>query len=169
MRYQMRLSLLVVFLVAEAAFASAAGDLIATEARANLGVKYGFGRADASRTDCAGLVKRVAAKAGISLPRSSAAQFTAGRAIKADDLRPGDLVFFKNTYRQGISHVGIYVGSGEFVHAASRRRRVAVSRLDEPYFAKRFAGARRVVDDEELPPVSEETGDAPCPPLDYAP
>jgi hypothetical protein len=71
-------------------------------------------------------------------------------------LRPGDLVFFKNTYKRGISHVGIYVGGGEFIHAASRRRRVVVDRLDEAYFSRRFAGARRVVEDP--PPVTEAIG-----------
>jgi cell wall-associated NlpC family hydrolase len=166
MQSLMRLSLFLVLLsaICGSAFADAAGDVIASEARASLGVRYGFGRADDKRTDCAGLVRRAAAKAGISLPRSSAAQFTAGRAIEAEDLRPGDLVFFKNTYRRGISHVGIYVGEGEFVHAASRRGRVAVSRIDEPYFAKRFAGARRVVSEEaqpvEVPPPFV------CPPVD---
>jgi cell wall-associated NlpC family hydrolase len=159
----MRLSLLVFLLFVGTAFAGATGDFIATEARANLGVKYGYGRSDAKRTDCAGLVRQVAAKAGISLPRSSAAQFTAGRAIEAADLRPGDLVFFKNTYRHGISHVGIYVGEGEFVHAASRRGRVAVSRIDEPYFAKRYAGARRVV--EEVQFAEPDHPSPSCPPV----
>ena len=167
------LSVTVLF-VAATAFADSAGELIAREARASLGVKYSFGRSDATRTDCAGLVKRVAAKAGISLPRSSAAQFSAGRTIEAADLAPGDLVFFRNTYKRGVSHVGIYVGAGEFVHAASRRGRVMVSRLDESYFAKRFAGARRVVTDQvdaEPPPgfLAGARNDIECGPLQSAP
>ncbi|HVS33468.1 MAG TPA: membrane dipeptidase [Thermoanaerobaculia bacterium] len=124
--------------------AGSAGDIMAAEARAALGVKYGYGRADSTRTDCAGLVRNVAAKAGIALPRSSGAQYGAGQPVKRNELEPGDLVFFKNTYRRGISHVGIYVGDGEFVHAASRQGRVVVDRIRDGYYATRYAGARRV-------------------------
>jgi cell wall-associated NlpC family hydrolase len=163
-----------VLLVATTVFADSAAELIAREARASLGVKYSFGRSDETRTDCAGLVKRVAAKAGITLPRSSAAQFSAGRRIEASDLAPGDLVFFRNTYKRGVSHVGIYVGAGEFVHAASRRGRVVVSRLDESYFAKRYAGARRVVGEEvEVQPptgfLTDAANELECSPLQSAP
>ena len=137
------------------AFANAA-DQIVSEAREALGTPYRWARQGEKSTDCAGLVRRVAKTAGIDLPRTSRAQYASGRPISARDLRPGDLVFFKNTYRRGISHVGIYVGDGEFIHAASKRRRVVVDRLDEQYFAARFAGARRIVaevEPEPLPPV----------------
>ncbi|HEX7831980.1 MAG TPA: NlpC/P60 family protein, partial [Thermoanaerobaculia bacterium] len=75
----------------------------------------------------------------------SESQFGAGWPVSKDNLRPGDLVFFKNTYRRGISHVGLYIGDGLFVHAASRKREVAVDRLDQAYYSARFAGARRVL------------------------
>jgi cell wall-associated NlpC family hydrolase len=58
-------------------------------------------------------------------------------------LRPGDLVFFKNTYKAGISHVGIYIGEGRFIHAASTRTGVRVDTLDKPYYVNHYAGARR--------------------------
>jgi cell wall-associated NlpC family hydrolase len=143
--------LLVSFLLMSAASA----DLIVQEARESVGTPYVWAQQSEKSTDCAGLVRRVAAVAGIAIPRTSRAQYASGRPIPASDLRPGDLVFFKNTYRRGISHVGIYVGEGEFIHAASRRRRVVVDRLDKEYFAARFAGARRIVDDarEPLPPL----------------
>jgi cell wall-associated NlpC family hydrolase len=110
-----------------------------------IGVRYRFGGQDEKKGfDCAGLVRRAFATV-IDLPRTAAAQFRQGCLVERNELQPGDLVFFKNTYKRGISHVGIYVGDGQFVHAASTRRAVVVDRLDSPYFNKRFAGGRRVM------------------------
>lgn len=109
-----------------------------------LGVRYRFGGQDEKRGfDCAGLVRR-AFSAVVDLPRTAAAQFRHGCIVERGELQPGDLVFFRNTYKRGISHVGIYIGDGQFVHAASRRRAVRIDRLDSPYFDKRFAGGRRI-------------------------
>ncbi len=116
-----------------------------------LGVRYRFGGQDEQKGfDCAGLVKRAFSAFAIDLPRTAAAQYRQGCIVERNELQPGDLVFFKNTYKRGISHVGIYIGDGEFVHAASRRHAVRVDRLDSPYFATRFAGGRRVVADAAL-------------------
>jgi len=122
-----------------------------------LGVKYRFGGQDEKRGfDCAGLVRRVFSTA-VELPRTAAAQYREGCIVEREELQPGDLVFFRNTYKRGISHVGIYIGNGEFVHAASRRHAVRVDRLDSPYFHTRFAGGRRVVAAPVLaPPLPEE-------------
>ena len=110
-----------------------------------IGVKYRFGGQDEKKGfDCAGLVRRVFSSIAVDLPRTAAAQFAHGCAVPREELQPGDLVFFKNTYKKGISHVGIYIGRGEFVHAASQRRAVVVDRLDTPYFRSRFAGGRRI-------------------------
>ena len=110
-----------------------------------LGVRYRFGGSDEARGfDCAGFVRRVFSSAGITLPRSAATQFEKGCAVGIDELQPGDLVFFRNTYKRGISHVGIYLGDHQFIHAASRRRSVVVDRIDAPYFLTRFAGGRRL-------------------------
>ena len=110
-----------------------------------LGVKYRFGGQDEKKGfDCAGLVRRAFSAMAIELPRTAAAQFRQGCIVERAELQPGDLVFFRNTYKRGISHVGIYIGNGEFVHAASGRRSVVVDRLDSPYFDKRFAGGRRL-------------------------
>lgn len=117
-----------------------------------LGVRYRFGGQDEKKGfDCAGLVRR-AFSSVIDLPRTAAAQFRQGCLVERHELQPGDLVFFRNTYKRGISHVGIYIGNGEFVHAASRRRAVVVDRLDSPYFRQRFAGARRITSPTALPP-----------------
>lgn len=110
-----------------------------------IGVRYRFGGQDEKKGfDCAGLVRR-AFSSVIDLPRTAASQFREGFLVSREELRPGDLVFFKNTYKRGISHVGIYVGDGRFVHAASSRRAVVVDELDTTYYRTRFAGGRRVV------------------------
>ena len=115
-----------------------------------IGVRYRFGGSDELKGfDCAGFVRRVfATTVGVELPRSAATQFREGCVVELDDLRPGDLVFFRNTYKRGISHVGIYLGDSQFIHAAGHRRSVAVDRIDSPYFLTRFAGARRVASSE---------------------
>ena len=111
-----------------------------------LGVRYRFGGEDERRGfDCAGFVRHAFAGMVSDLPRTAAAQFRHGCIVPREELQPGDLVFFRNTYKRGISHVGIYIGDGAFVHAASRRRAVVVDALDSPYFRTRFAGARRIV------------------------
>ena len=154
--HHLKLLTVATLLTAAPAVAEAPSDVIVREARESIGARYRWGAVGERVTDCAGLVRRVAATAGVELPRRSKDQYRHGKPVSKTELRPGDLVFFKNTYKRGISHVGIYVGGGEFIHAASRRKRVVVDRLDESYFARRFAGARRVVEDP--PPVTEAAG-----------
>ena len=69
-----------------------------------------------------------------------------GKAVEKGNLKPGDLVFFKNTYRDGISHVGVYAGGGKFVHAVRSGKPVSVSSLDDGYYVAHWAGAYRVTD-----------------------
>lgn len=122
------------------------GEPVLTRALTLVGSPYRFGGMSETRGfDCAGFVRYSYQAAGIELPRDSRSQFGAGWPVDPEDMRPGDLVFFRNTYRRGISHVGLYIGDGQFVHAASRSRDVVVDRLDHPYYAPRFAGARRVL------------------------
>jgi cell wall-associated NlpC family hydrolase len=95
--------------------------------------------------DCSGFTRHVYGSAlGVSLPRSAEAQ--AGQAgwldVRADDLAPGDLVFF-NTLRRRFSHVGIYVGEGRFIHAPRTGARVRIEGMRVPYWASRFDGGRR--------------------------
>ncbi|MGA8474963.1 MAG: C40 family peptidase [Candidatus Cybelea sp.] len=106
-----------------------------------LGVPYVFGGTTASGFDCSGFVQHVFAMLGIDLPRTADAQYDVGhRAVGGP--HPGDLVFF-DTYG-GVSHVGIYLGNGEFVHASSSRG-VMVSHLSESYWAARYVGAKRLI------------------------
>ncbi len=117
---------------------------------------YRFGgRSPRSGFDCSGLVQSVCAKWGIYLPRVAHTQFKVGVPVKPADLEPGDLVFFKNTYKRGISHVGIYIGNNYFIHAARPGKGVCLSRLDEAYNKRHWAGARRL-NLSKLPPVPGE-------------
>ncbi|KRE88852.1 hydrolase [Frateuria sp. Soil773] len=102
------------------------------------------GRDPSTGFDCSGFVRYVFAHAiGLQLPTNSASQFLAGLKVKRGDMQPGDLVFFRTGGRKRISHVGIYIDNGRFIHSPSRGKSVEVSSLDEAYWSKRFAGARR--------------------------
>ena len=107
-------------------------------------IRYVWGGSDPSRGfDCSGFVHHVLSTFGYRLPHNAAAQFAYGTAVSGM-LRPGDLVFFRNTGRQGISHVGIYIGGGQFVHSSSARGGMVVSTLRSGYYAHTYAGARRI-------------------------
>lgn len=105
-----------------------------------LGVPYVFGGTSTSGFDCSAYVQHVFAMNGISLPRTADAQYDVGRPAVGGP-QPGDLVFFE-TYTEGVSHVGIYLGNGEFAHASSSHG-VMVSKLSESYWASRYLGAKR--------------------------
>ena len=81
---------------------------------------------------------------GVTLPRTSRELSSIGAKVAISDLAPGDLVFF-NTRRFAFSHVGIYLGDNQFIHAPSRGSEVSVAQLSAPYWAKHFNGARRLV------------------------
>ena len=136
------------------------GQYLAKTALSYRGAPYRWGgRSPRSGFDCSGLVQTVYAKWGIVLPRAARAQYQQGKAVAKADLQAGDLVFFKNTYRHGLSHVGVYIGDGFFVHAATQRKGVMMSRLDEGYHLKHYAGARRF-DLSKLPPAPGEETEA---------
>jgi cell wall-associated NlpC family hydrolase len=106
-----------------------------------LGVPYVFGGTSTAGFDCSGFVQHVFAMMGIGLPRTADAQYDVGRPTLGGP-RAGDLVFF-DTYG-GVSHVGIYLGGGKFVHASSSHG-VMVSRLSDSYWASRYVGAKRLI------------------------
>lgn len=108
-----------------------------------IGVPYVFGGTSPYGFDCSGYVQYVFARAGISLPRTADVQYEVGTPISTSDLIPGDLVFFE-TYTYGASHVGIYVGDGNFIHASSSRG-VTVSSLSQAYYSSHYIGARRIL------------------------
>jgi hypothetical protein len=119
---------------------------IRTIALRYVGLPYRLGGATPRGLDCAALVQRVYRAVGVALPRTAAEQFDRGCVVLLDELRPGDLVFFRDTWRRGISHVGIFIGRGRFVHAAGRRHGVCVTSLESRYYRRRFAGARRLIE-----------------------
>ncbi|MHB8731345.1 MAG: NlpC/P60 family protein [bacterium] len=109
-----------------------------------LGTPYVWGGTAPSGVDCSGFVYLVYSPYVANLPRTSYDQWTAGTAVGRADLAVGDLVFF-NTDGSGASHVGIYIGDGQFVHPAASTQRVEVDRLDAPYYVTRYLGARRIL------------------------
>ena len=123
---------------------SVSGDDVVHQAEDYIGTPYRSGGTTPGGMDCSGLVFNVYRSFGIALPRTSRDQSRFGREINRSQLQPGDLVFF-NTSGRGVSHVGIYSGRGEFIHASTRARRVRFDRLDNKYFRKRFVVARRVL------------------------
>jgi len=105
--------------------------------------KYG-GNSPDSGFDCSGFVGHVFKHTmGKTLPRSSDEISRVGVAQKSGALRPGDLVFY-NTLNKTFSHVGIYLGDGQFIHSPSSGKVVAVVNMSEPYWQKRYNGARRI-------------------------
>jgi cell wall-associated NlpC family hydrolase len=108
------------------------------------GIPYRYGGASTRGFDCSGFVMTVLAKHGVKLPHRAADQYNRGKTVPRGQEMPGDLVFFRNTSRRGISHVGIYAGDGEFIHSSSSANGIVISRLDTGYYGHRYAGARRV-------------------------
>jgi cell wall-associated NlpC family hydrolase len=118
------------------------GYAIANAALALQGSPYRSGGTDPSGFDCSGLVQYVFAEYGVASPRLVRDQYTWGRPLRANEIAPGDLVFFATD--SGVSHVGIAIGEGRFVHAPSARGMVRVESLGSEYWSRRFVGARRV-------------------------
>lgn len=119
------------------------GAIAARTAERFVGIPYRWGGDNVvDGMDCSGFVRAVYNLCGVSIPRTSREQFRAGEKVGRDELRDGDLVFFGSS-EEKINHVGIYVGSGRFVHAPRQGEEIRVSTVDESYFERRFVGARR--------------------------
>ena len=116
-------------------------------AKEQLGKPYVFGSTGPDSFDCSGLAYYVFKNgAGITLPRNSKDQATVGTYVAKSDLKPGDLVFF-NTSGSGISHLGIYIGNNEMIHAPRSGKNVEIVKITDSYWANRYVTARRVIND----------------------
>lgn len=113
-------------------------------AKQYLGVPYLWGGSSPAGFDCSGFTKYVFAQHGVMLNRTTDTQYQNGSYVSRSGLQPGDLVFFQNTYRPGISHVGIYIGNNQFIHSSSSKG-VVITSLDNTYWSIRYYGARRIL------------------------
>jgi len=110
------------------------------------GGKYVWGGTTPKGFDCSGYVQYLYKKHNVNLPRTAWAQSKKGLSIDKEDLQKGDLLFFLTDKKRGIpiTHVGIYIGDGEFIHAASKKRGIIISPITHGSYAKTFVSARRV-------------------------
>ncbi len=119
--------------------------LISRFALRYIGTKYVYGGASPRGFDCSGFTMFVYHQFGRKLPHNAAHQMEiAGTVIDKSELLPGDLVFFRTMNKNRVNHVGIYLGGGNFVHAASGYGAVRISNLDSNYYKIRFCGGRRL-------------------------
>lgn len=119
-----------------------------------LGVRYLWAGTSTKGFDCSGFTRYIFAQFDIDLTHSSKGQSTKGVKVAKSDLQAGDLVFF-NTGGAGISHVGIYVGDGYFVHSANKTG-VTKSKLSETYYAKRYVTSRRILSDMQYAAIATD-------------
>lgn len=134
--------------VASATAAAMLADVIRT-AEGQMGSRYRYGGTDGGGFDCSGLIQFAYGHAGISLPRRSTDQARIGVAVNRSEsgLQPGDILTFAKSGRR-ITHVGLYIGDGRFIHSASGGVQVSVLRTDDPHgqwWYQRWIGVRRVV------------------------
>ena len=141
---------------------AATGNEIVDYAKPLLGIKYQYGGSTTSGFDCSGYTSYVYKKAGITLPRTAASQYSEGTSVSKSNLQAGDLVFFNNLGYT--SHVGIYVGNNQFISATSSKG-IAIVSIDDPYYwGKYYIGAKRIAKSTvttvsapkpSLPPVTD--------------
>ncbi len=109
------------------------------------GTPYRYGGASPRGFDCSGLVYYAHRQAGFEVPRTTTLQYRNAIPVDPRNLQPGDLVFFRLSGK--VSHVGLYIGNGEFVHAPSSGKHVSTASLDNPYWRRHLTGAGRLVGD----------------------
>jgi len=122
---------------------SGTADKIIATAKKYIGVPYVWGGTTTSGFDCSGFTQYVFKQHGVSLLRTSKQQYSMGTSVSRSGLKKGDLVFF-NTSGSGVSHVGIYMGNNQFIHASTSKG-VTISSLTSSYWMGTYLGARRVL------------------------
>ncbi len=125
--------------------ASGDGQSMASFAMQYVGYPYAYAGEGPYAFDCSGFTKFVAQNTlGMDITHDMFTQINMGQSVGMNELQPGDLVFFANTFRPGLSHVGIYIGGGQFVHAENESTGVVVSDLNSDYYGSRWAGGTRL-------------------------
>lgn len=123
---------------------SVSGSQIVKTAKKYLGTPYKWGGTTPSGFDCSGFVYYVLRSNGIKASRTIATMYKQGTPVKKSELQPGDIVFFQGTYKSGLSHVGIYVGDGKFIHSPHSGEVVSYANLYSDYYVKHYYGACRM-------------------------
>lgn len=120
------------------------------------GGKYLWGGTTPEGFDCSGYVQYLFKKHGISLPRTAWEQSKVGTPVAKNALQKGDLLFFLTDKSRGIpvTHVGIYLGNGRFIHAASKKRGIIISPIDHGYYADKFVAAKRILKQRSNNPLT---------------
>ena len=124
---------------------SALGEQIVALAKQYLGTPYVLGGNGPSSFDCSGFTKYIYAQFGYSLNRTATDQLQNGVSVSRSELQPGDLVFFKYNTSKPVSHVGIYIGNGEFIHASTNRYMVQIDQMNTGHYANVYVYARRIL------------------------
>ena len=125
--------------------ATSSGNQIANFAMQYVGYPYAYAGEGPYAFDCSGFTKFVIQNTlGIDITHDMFQQIEMGQPVGMDELQPGDLVFFANTFRPGLSHNGVYIGNGQFVHAENESTGVKVSDLNSDYYGSRWAGGTRL-------------------------
>lgn len=131
--------------------AASVGESIVTYGKKFMGVPYVFGGTTPRGFDCSGFTQYIYKNAaGLSLPRTAEQQYKVGTSVSKSDLQPGDLIFYANTYKAGISHVGVYAG-GNMVLNATSSQGIALVSMNNSYWGPKYAGAKRVIKEEVKP------------------
>lgn len=126
---------------------------IITKAKEYLGKPYGFGSKNDYKTDCSGFTQDVFEQFGLSLPRSAAQQSKYGYKVDIKDLQVGDLLFYRTYKKKAPSHVAIYAGNGQIIHASFRSKQVQYDTINKRYYKQRFMYAKRVaISEQDLSP-----------------
>ena len=117
------------------------------EAKRFLGGRYVWGGTTPKGFDCSGYIRYIYAKAGINLPRTAYQQSKIGKTVKRSRLKKGDLLFFLTDKKRHIpiTHVGLYIGNDRFIHAASKKEGIIISKLSKSKYSKFFVKAKRVL------------------------
>lgn len=120
-----------------------AKEKVLARAKEFLGTPYGFGDKDGDRTDCSGFTQQVYKSFGIKLPHSATEQALFGESVSMNELQVGDLLFYR-TYKSDPSHVAIYAGNGQIIHASYAAGKVQYDSIEKGYYKNRFMYARRL-------------------------